>query len=79
MSKKIIYITDLSLPSDKAQAVHIFKLIDNSLKFLDKAILICPNMKKKLMLIFSENTLIYIVRKISKYTTYLKIYILIPF
>ncbi len=46
MLKKIIYITDLSLPSNKAQAVHIFKLLDNSLKFLNKAILICPNLKK---------------------------------
>ena len=48
MLKKIIYISDLSLPSNKAQAVHIFKLLDNFLQFSDKAILICPNLKKKI-------------------------------
>ncbi len=48
MLKKIIYITDLSLPSNKAQAVHIFKLLDNFLKFSEKAILICPNLKKNI-------------------------------
>ncbi len=52
MLKKIIYITDLSLPSNKAQAIHIFKLLDNSLKFSDKAILICPNVKRNIKEVF---------------------------
>ena len=54
MLKKIIYISDLSLPSNKAQAVHIFKLLDNFLQFSDKAILICPNLKKKFKRIFQK-------------------------
>lgn len=48
MLKKIIYITDLSLPSNKAQAIHIFKMIDNFLSFMDEAILIFPNLNKNL-------------------------------
>ena len=47
MSKKIIYITDLSLPSSKAQAVHIFKMIDNLLSFMDEAFLIFPRLNKE--------------------------------
>ena len=47
MLKKIIYITDLSLPSNKAQAVHIFKMLDNMLSFMDEALLFCPNLIKK--------------------------------
>ena len=48
MLKKIIYITDLSLPSNKAQAIHIFKMIDNFLSFMDEAILIIPNLNENL-------------------------------
>ena len=48
MLKKIIYITDLSLPSNKAQAIHIFKMIDNFLSFMDQAILIFPNLNENL-------------------------------
>jgi glycosyltransferase involved in cell wall biosynthesis len=47
LSKKIIYITDLSLPSSKAQAVHIFKMIDNLLSFMDEAFLIFPRLNKE--------------------------------
>ena len=72
MLKKIIYISDLSLPSNKAQAVHIFKLLDNFLQFSDKAILICPNLKKKFKKDFSKNILIYTAIKILKYIIYLK-------
>ena len=48
MSKKIIYITDLSLPSTKAQSVHIFKMIDNLLQYLDEAKIICPHKNKEM-------------------------------
>ncbi len=40
--KNFYYITDLTLPSDKAQAVHIFKMIDNFQDFSKKVFLICP-------------------------------------
>lgn len=48
MLKKIIYITDLSLPSNKAQAIHVFKMIDNFLSFMDEAMLVFPNLDKHL-------------------------------
>ena len=34
------------MPSNKAQAVHIFKMIDNLLMFMDEALLICPKFNK---------------------------------
>ena len=48
MLKKIIYISDLSLPSNKAQAIHVFKMIDNFLSFMDEAMLVFPNLNKHL-------------------------------
>ena len=34
--RNFFYITDLSLPSNKAQAVHIFKMLDNFQDFSKK-------------------------------------------
>lgn len=47
MSNKVIYITDLSLPSNKAQSVHIFKMIDNLLSFMNEALIFFPYINKK--------------------------------
>ena len=38
----IYYITELSLPSDKAQSVHIFKMLDNLSNYSSNITLICP-------------------------------------
>jgi glycosyltransferase involved in cell wall biosynthesis len=38
----ICYITELSLPSNKAQSVHIFKMLDNFSSKSDKITLLCP-------------------------------------
>lgn len=46
--KNFFYITDLFLPSNKAQAVHIFKMLDNFQEFSDNVILICPFNQKKM-------------------------------
>ena len=46
--KNFFYITDLNLPSNKAQTVHIFKMLDNAQPFVKSVTLICPfNEKKK--------------------------------
>ncbi len=45
--KNFFYITDLSLPSDKAQAIHIYKMLDNLQDFSKNVILICPFNQKK--------------------------------
>ena len=39
----IYYITELSLPSDKAQSVHIFKMLDNLSNNSTSITLICPH------------------------------------
>lgn len=44
--RNFFYITDLSLPSNKAQAVHIFKMLDNFQDFSKKVVLISPFAKK---------------------------------
>ena len=38
----ICYITELSLPSNKAQSVHIFKMLDNFSSKSKKITLLCP-------------------------------------
>lgn len=35
------------MPSNKAQAVHIFKMVDNMTEFMNEALIICPSFNKK--------------------------------
>ena len=67
--RNFFYITDLSLPSNKAQAVHIFKMLDNFQDFSKKVVLISPftkkitNIKKKFNLHSKKKIIIHSVFK----------------
>lgn len=69
--KNFFYITDLSFPSDKAQAVHIFKMIDNFQDFSIKASLICPfNHKNNNFKKIKKNYNLHSKKKINIYSIF---------
>ena len=76
MKKKVIYITDLSLPSNKAQATHIFKMLDNFLIYLNSALLICPTLKNDTKLSYFKNYYnLHNNKKIEIFPLFKKMYI----